>query len=147
MKRAWDLTIHVEGTPAPQGSKTRTRYGFRESSKRVEPWRQAVTAAASRAGDDAALLGPIPEPYEIIIDFYIRKPRTTRHPSPTAPTVGDLDKLVRATNDALKKGGVILDDRYIIAATETKRWAGAHETPGAIIRIRGDHTLDNHGDD
>lgn len=128
------LTFKVEGTPAPQGSKTRTRYGMFESSKRVKPWRDLVHAAAIRAGDDAALLGPLTPPYRVEMQFLIAKPRTTRATHPVAPTIGDLDKLTRAVGDALTSAGLIEDDRHIIALTAEKAWA-VDENPGVTVRV------------
>jgi crossover junction endodeoxyribonuclease RusA len=128
------ITFHVEGIAAPQGSKTRTRYGMFESSKRVKPWRELVKAAAMRAGDDAALLGPLQPPYRVEMWFFIAKPRTTRSAHPVAPTVGDLDKLFRAVGDALVQGGLIEDDRHIIKLTAEKAWA-VGEKPGVIVRV------------
>lgn len=128
------ITFHVSGTPAPQGSKTRTRYGMFESSKRVKPWRELVKAAAMRAGDDAALLGPLEPPYRVEMWFFIAKPRTTRAKHPVAPTIGDLDKLFRACGDALVQGGLIEDDRHIIKLTAEKEWA-VGEKPGVIVRV------------
>jgi hypothetical protein len=44
------LTFSIIGTPAPQGSKTKNRYGaVYESSAKVKPWRQDVRAAARAA--------------------------------------------------------------------------------------------------
>lgn len=129
------ISFSVEGTPAPQGSKTKTRYGFRESSKRVKPWREAVKAAAMVAGDAAGLFNALNPPYRVDVWFYILRPRTTRAAFPVAPTVGDSDKLLRSTFDALKSGGLIVDDRFIVAGSFSKQWAGDGETPGAVIRI------------
>ena len=36
------LLIKVIGKPAPQGSKIRTRYGMREASEYVAPWRSFI---------------------------------------------------------------------------------------------------------
>ena len=36
------FVVEVTGVPAPQGSKVRTRYGMREASKRVKPWREQL---------------------------------------------------------------------------------------------------------
>ena len=129
------VTFEVEGVAAPQGSKTRTRYGFRESSKRVKPWRDRVKQAASIHADQIALLGPLDPPYKVEMWFYIQKPRTTRASHPVAPTVGDLEKLCRSVNDALTDSGLIQDDRFITELAASKAWAGRNETPGAIIRI------------
>lgn len=128
------ITFHVEGTPAPQGSKVRTRFGMRESSKRVKPWRDLVHAAAIRAGDDASLLGPLTPPYRVEMWFFISKPRTTRAKHPVAPTIGDLDKLTRAVGDALTSAGLIEDDRHIIKLVAEKAWA-VGEKPGVIVRV------------
>lgn len=128
------ITFHAEGVPAPQGSKTRTRYGMFESSKRVKPWREIVTQAAVQAGEDAHLLGPLTPPYRLDVWFHIPKPRSTRATHPVAPTIGDLDKLVRAVGDALTASGLIQDDRFIVRLVTEKAWA-AGEKPGATIRI------------
>lgn len=128
------IVFTVSGTPAPQGSKTRTRYGMFESSKRVKPWRDLVKDAAIRAGDEAALLEPLTPPYLVEAWFFIQKPRTTRAKHPVAPTIGDLDKLFRAVGDALVKGGLIEDDRHIVKLTAEKSWA-VGEKPGVIIRV------------
>jgi len=130
------FTVHVEGVAAPQGSKVRTRYGMRESSQRLKPWRKIVTAAASAEGDRVGLLGPLTPPYRVSVWFYIRKPRTTRSQYPVAPTVGDVDKLSRGILDALTDAGVITDDRYVIELHASKQWAGPNEAPGAIIQIK-----------
>lgn len=112
----------------------RTRFGMREASTRVKPWRDVVTRAAAIAADAAGLLGPLSPPYAVDLWFYIPKPRTTRATHPVAPAIGDLDKIVRACGDALTASGLIRDDRFIIRLTAEKAWAGA-DGPGAIIRV------------
>lgn len=129
------VTFTVAGTPAPQGSKIRTRYGMFESSKRVKPWRELVHAAAVRAGDDACLLGPLTPPYRVEMTFRIQKPRTTRAKHPVAPTIGDIDKLARACSDALTTAGLIEDDRHIITLTAEKEWAEDGEKAGVTVRV------------
>ena len=128
------VTFHVPGTPAPQGSKIRTRYGMRESSQRVKPGRDVVTQCAAVAADDEHILGSLEPPYAVEMWFYIARPRTTRATHPVAPTIGDLDKLTRAVGDALTKSGLIVDDRFIIRLTAEKQWAGS-DGPGAVIRV------------
>ena len=128
------ITFHVEGTPAPQGSKRVFRGRVVEQSKRVKPWRDLVHAAAIQAGDDAALLGPLEPPYRVEMWFFIAKPRTTRAKHPVAPTVGDLDKLTRAVGDALVSAGLLEDDRHIIKLAAEKAWA-VGEKPGVIVRV------------
>lgn len=121
-------SFQVHGTPAPQGSKTRTRYGMFESSKRVKPWREAVATAA-------AGLDPIAPPYDVKVFFFIPTPKKTSAVFPVAPTVGDLDKLLRATFDGLTASGIITDDRHIVTTEAAKNWAGT-DGPGAVIIIK-----------
>jgi len=128
------VTFRVDGTPAPQGSKVRTRFGMREASNRVKPWRDLVTKAAAITADQENLLGPLSPPYALEVWFYIPKPRTTRAAHPVAPTVGDLDKLTRACGDAITQAGLIEDDRHIIRIQAEKAWAGG-DGPGAVIRV------------
>ena len=129
------VRFFAPGIPAPQGSKVRTRYGLRESSKRVGPWRDAVEQAAVQAMEDEHMFGPLTPPYRVTLAFLIRRPRTTRATVPVAPTVGDLDKLTRSTCDALTTSGLIEDDRHIVVAEQSKRWAAPGENPGAWIVV------------
>lgn len=122
------ISFQVHGTPAPQGSKTRTRYGMFESSKRVKPWREAVTAAASEHA-------PLVPPYDVKVFFFIQAPKKTTAEYPVAPSIGDIDKLLRATYDGLTASGVIADDRFIVAGEHSKEWAGI-DGPGAVIIIK-----------
>ena len=120
--------IHVAGVPAPQGSKTRTRWGMFESSKRVGPWRAAVADAVTG-------MEPIAPPYDVDVFFYIPRPKSTKAKHPVAPAVGDLDKLLRSTYDGLVRGGLLTDDRFIVAGSQSKEWAGV-DGPGAVIRVK-----------
>ena len=126
------VAFRVDGIPAPQGSKIRTRYGMFEASKRVKPWRDAVKAAVANMEKIAA-------PYRVDVWFYIPRPKTTKHAHPVAPTVGDIDKLLRSTYDGLVQGGLIADDRFIITGSQSKKWAG-EDGPGAVIRVHQEVT-------
>ena len=60
------ITFHVSGTPAPQGSKRHVGGGrMIESSKKVEPWREAVARVASAHLLDESLDGHL----RVIIRF------------------------------------------------------------------------------
>lgn len=128
------ITFHAEGIPAPKGSKVRTRYGMRESSRRVKPWERVVTAAAIAAGDETGLFEALTPPYRVEMWFYIAKPRTSRATHPVAPAIGDVDKLARACGDALTAAGLIEDDRHITQLYAEKTWA-INEKPGVIVRV------------
>lgn len=129
------FTFTVDGTPAPQGSKIRTRWGMREASKNLPAWRAAVVKAAQVAADGEGLFGPLVAPYRADMAFFIRRPRSTRALFPVAPTVGDLDKLARAVGDALTVAGVIEDDRFIVRLSASKVWAGSGEEPGVVVTV------------
>jgi len=136
--------IYVEGIPAPQGSKVRTRYGMREASQAVGPWREAVKAVIART-DAPRMTGPVRVEYE----FRFTRPashygtgKNAGRLKPSAPAWctsrkhGDLDKLQRSTNDALTDSGVITDDSMIVQAFARRVYARPGEVVGATIIIR-----------
>jgi Holliday junction resolvase RusA-like endonuclease len=129
------FVVEVGGVPAPKGSKVRTRYGMRESSKRVKPWEELVVAAVMQQMDAEFLFAPLAPPYRVEVAFFFRKPRTSRARYPVAPTIGDLDKLERSVGDPLTQAGLIEDDRHIVKWVAEKAWAGPAETPGAVISV------------
>jgi crossover junction endodeoxyribonuclease RusA len=110
-----------------------------ESSKKVGPWREAVVTAAQMAGVAGLSLGG---PLSLRVEFIIKRPLkhfTSKGLRPDAPTwvttTPDLDKLLRSTKDGLVQAGVIWDDKLVAAGSQHKRYAGADETPGAIVEI------------
>lgn len=129
------FVVEVPGVPAPKGSKIRTRYGMRESSKRVKPWEELVVAAVMQQMDAEFLFTPLAPPYRVDVWFYFQRPRTTKARVPVAPKLGDVDKLARATLDPLTNAGLIEDDRHVVELWAKKAWAGPTETPGAVIRV------------
>lgn len=134
--------IHVDGTPAPQGSKRHVGRGILvESSKLVKPWRAAV-AAAAQASNLAGLMlnGPI----QVRMSFYLRRPAGhfgKRGLLPSAPPrpdrKPDLDKLVRSTLDGLATDGcVIADDARIVSIRASKHYCtDDRPMPGADIWV------------
>lgn len=117
------IAFTVVGTPAPQGSKRHVGNGrMIESSTAVKPWRQDVVAAAQQAYQGAPLDGPL----EVTLIFDLRMPASRPKRlrdlgwcySTTKP---DLDKLVRATLDALTTAGVIRDDARVASLIAVKR--------------------------
>ncbi|MGW5352237.1 RusA family crossover junction endodeoxyribonuclease [Streptomyces sp. NPDC004031] len=149
-----DLIITVHGhRPAPQGSKRHVGNGrLIEQSKRVKPWRAAVEDAATAAmtcrhittygGMPMARPQPLDGPLSIEIAFTVRKPASAPKRRTTWPTTrdsGDIDKLLRATFDALTTAGAIADDSRVVEVTARKMFPGegldALNEPGAVIRV------------
>ena len=140
------LYFNVNGTPGAQGSKINYGKGrMAESSKKVAPWRTDVKAAAQEALLDSEWDTTTPEIAALVL-FRIRRPKShyrtgryahlLRDDAPTFVTsrgVGDLDKLLRSTFDALTAAGVIGDDSWIVRVESEKRYSGG--TPGADIEL------------
>lgn len=132
-------TFAVLGVPAPQGSKTRMPNGAMVEAAsatgraKVRAWRSDVAHAAA---DHVAFLG-LSEPFSgalaIDIAFRFSRPKSrARRASPWHTRKPDKDKLIRATFDGLKNGGLVADDALFAAggwiAYETTGWTGAHIT-------------------
>jgi len=151
---AWEaqpcITIAVYGIPGPQGSKTPVGYGrsrktgkiiplMRESSRKVKPWREAVTTAITTAllrGGATPLSGPV----RADITFTMPKPTTAPKRRRTYPAVTpDIDKLERATYDAITAARAWEDDGRVIENHNRKVYPGEHpdalDQPGAVIRL------------
>lgn len=103
-----DITFFVPGRPAPQGSKTLTRGGMRESSRLLKPWRQTVARVAWESmveytvnTDGADTPFPLTGPLALDVTFVLPKGRANRKVRPCQDP--DADKLARAVCDALQK--------------------------------------------
>jgi len=125
------IELTVIGTPAPQGSKTRTRYGVREDNPRTKPWRATVAAEAALEHSGRPL---VDMPVEVDALFVFPRPkshyRTGRNAhllKDTAPgwcaTKPDADKLARAVGDALS--GVLLRDDNLIVEWRIRKVYGS----------------------
>ena len=143
-----EISIRVVGIPAPQGSKTLTRWGAMiEASKKVKPWRTDVKAAALNCYSSGALNLPVKAEMEFVF------PRPKSHYGtgknadvlkPSAPKYcvsrgnGDIDKLSRSTLDGLSVsagGSVLEDDSLVVELNTKKRYVKKNELPGAYIAI------------
>lgn len=128
------ISFFVEGEPAPQGSKTAKCVNGRavmwETSKKVKVWRDTVTAQA-RIEMIAYKLQTITNPVELHLAFYLPKPKTVNRNLPSVKP--DLDKLIRATCDALTKSGIYKDDALVVMLFANKQYA--HKKIGCSIGI------------
>lgn len=105
------LVFTVYGKPQPQGSLKAFKRGKRiivtSDNAKLKPWRQQVAATAQAAAIDQKFLRiPRPHPVALRVVFYFEPPKRNRLKHKT--TRPDLDKLLRATKDALS--GVCYDD-------------------------------------
>lgn len=115
------LTFSVDGLPVPQGSmrafvikgRAMVTHG---AGKELAVWRQAIAARAREAGAT-----PQPGPVAITLTFRLLRPpsRPKRETQPDRRP--DLDKLVRATLDALT-GIAFLDDAQVVRCLAEKRY-------------------------
>ena len=131
----------VLGEAAPQGSKTRTKFGgIREANPRTRPWRQAVAAEALLTMGGR---GPRDEAVELLIRYYFPRPlghygsgRNADLLKPSAPvhklTAPDTSKLNRAAEDAMS-GIVYRDDAQIV---HTDAWKLYGSPARAEIEVR-----------
>ena len=105
------VDIEISGIEAaPQGSKIRTRYGMREASKRVGPWRDAVRTEALAACGEL-----IEEACSVTVEFRFLRPKgdfgAKGNLLPSARrhyTVkrNDIDKCCRSTAGWADRGGI-----------------------------------------
>ena len=115
------IHVVVNSRAAPQGSKRHVGNGVMvESSKRVKPYREAVRYAVLESKwDGVTLEGAI----RAEVRFCFRPPKSAKKSAkPTTRSTGDIDKLVRATFDALTDVGLIADDSRVVSLKTSKTY-------------------------
>lgn len=133
--------IFIPGTPAPQGSMrgyiVKDRVNMVSDNPKTVPWRHAI-AAEVRAEIGNVVLYPKPLPVSLSLEFIMprRKAEPVRVTRPHTRKP-DLDKLIRATLDALT--GLVYDDDSQVNCFDRieKRPAEIGEKPGLWITIEG----------
>jgi Holliday junction resolvase RusA-like endonuclease len=127
-----EVSLSVTGNPASQGSHA-IMYGriVQVNSSKHKAWRKAIVQKAiATLPDDWQ---PINEPCELIVNFYLPKPKTVDRQLPSVSP--DLDKLIRAVGDSLTDSGVVTDDSRIVRISARKLYAEGIE-PGASIQVK-----------
>jgi Holliday junction resolvase RusA-like endonuclease len=127
-----EVSLSVTGNPASQGSHA-IMYGriVQVNSSKHKAWRKAIVQEAiATLPDDWQ---PIDEPCELIVIFYLPKPKTVDRQLPSVSP--DLDKLIRAVGDSLTDSGVVTDDSRIVRISARKLYAEGIE-PGATIQVK-----------
>lgn len=136
------------GIPAPKGSTRAFIRGGRavttHDCAKTKPWQAVIAYAAQAAG-----VTPMDGPLEIGLEFYLPRPashfgkRGLRPSAPRWPGVKpDLDKLIRASLDALSGVGYG-DDARIVRVEAEKRYCpdGAPAGVSVVLREAGTPTL------
>ena len=127
-----EVSLSVTGNPASQGSHA-IMYGriVQVNSSKHKAWRKAIVqeAIATLPADWT----PIDDPCELIVNFYLPKPKTVDRQLPSVSP--DLDKLIRAVGDSLTDSGVVTDDSRIVRISARKLYAEGIE-PGATIQVK-----------
>ena len=122
-----NLSLFIEGRPAPQGSKSPIGRGrFKESSDYLAPWRATIVDQLTDDNGIPALRFAKDVPVFVSLDFYLDRPKYLK-PDQHKPytKTPDLDKLCRAVLDALKIAGVLHDDAQVDDLRATKAYANA----------------------
>lgn len=149
------LVIRALGLPGPQGSKRHVGNGVMvESSAKVKPWRDIVAWRTIEARTKVRGWRPLLGPVALSVIFTFDRPRShygtgrnSRLLLPSAPprpdVRPDLDKILRATKDALTTGQAYRDDAQVVEMRGLGKWYSTDhgrvpdvlERPGAVIRV------------
>jgi Holliday junction resolvase RusA-like endonuclease len=127
-----EVSFRVTGDPASQGSHA-IMHGriVQVNSSKHKAWRKAIAQAATEALPSDWT--PIDDPCELVVNFYMPKPKSVTRPLPSVSP--DLDKLIRAVGDSLTDSGVVTDDSRIVRISARKLYAEGIE-PGATISVK-----------
>jgi Holliday junction resolvase RusA-like endonuclease len=127
-----EVSLSVTGDPASQGSHAIMNGRIVQvNSSKHKAWRKAIVQEAiATLPDDWQ---PIDEPCELIVNFYLPKPKTVDRQLPSVSP--DLDKLIRAVGDSLTDSGVVIDDSRIVRISARKLYAEGIQ-PGATIEVK-----------
>jgi Holliday junction resolvase RusA-like endonuclease len=127
-----EVSLSVTGDPASQGSHA-IMHGriVQVNSSKHKAWRKAIVQEA--IATLPSNWQPIDEPCELIVNFYLPKPKTVDRQLPSVSP--DLDKLIRAVGDSLTDSGVVIDDSRIVRISARKLYAEGI-APGATIQVK-----------
>lgn len=133
------IEVRVYGVPAPQGSKTAFVRGGRavvvdgsssSGRQKLSSWRTEVARECYNERPPEPLSGPLGAD----IVFFMPKPKSAPKGKVWCDKKPDIDKLVRATFDAMT-GVLYNDDAQIVVLSSRKSYASPEEPPGAHVRI------------
>lgn len=133
-----NLKIDLTNNPSPHNQSGTNRWGGVYKSKRelayIKELTEHLTPLTTEQYTDT--------PLQVSYTFYIKPPKSwtkgktqqalTNKIHPTAHNVGDVDNLVKSTQDVLMATGIVDDDSNVVTLTATKMYA---ETPAVTIEV------------
>lgn len=133
-----NLTIDLTNNPSPHNQSGTNRWGGVYKSKRELAYIKDLTSNLTPLTTEQYKETPLQVKYT----FYIQPPKSwtkgktqqalANEIHPTAHNVGDVDNLVKSTQDVLMATGIIDDDSNVVTLTATKVYA---ETPAVTIEV------------
>ena len=117
-----NFSCFVRGTPAPQGSKKAFVVKGRAivtdaNPKTLKDWRSAVNLTLQDRWEGPPIEGPV----NVVLNFYLLKPKSVPKKRTRPHVRPDLDKLVRAVLDALT-GICFKDDAQVVSMQAEKHY-------------------------
>lgn len=137
------VRLHVGGDPAPQGSLEASVIGGRavirqggskEGRRKLSDWRHAIASEARRWLAENGNPAPYDGPCELLLWFYLPRPTSLAKWRWLPWTGVDVDKLARASLDALSRV-LYRDDSRVVTLAASKRYA-IDCAPGCDIELR-----------
>jgi len=129
------MQLTVEGSPVPQGSFRHVGNGrIISANPKLNAWRQTIADQVASQTAERLIEGSI----RVDLVFTLQRPKSVSKGVRARPTVKpDLDKLVRATLDAIsleRYVQLIKDDSQVTDLHAAKRYSD-HRQPGVTIII------------
>lgn len=133
------ITFEVLGNPVTQGSgkaiKDRAgnaRY-IQDHRGPLMNWRASIAQAAQVAADGAFAERSVP--VWVSVTFRLQRPKSAPKRVIRPTTKPDVDKLARASLDAMT-GVLFADDSQVVSLHVQKEFAGEAQAPGAVFVVR-----------
>lgn len=140
------LSVYVSGEPRTQGSMRAFVRGRRavvthDSGPELKAWRTQVALQAKTQWRGSR---PFDRPVQMQAFFALPRPSShlradgsLRASAPMWPAAKrDLDKLLRATLDALVEGGCLADDGLVVQLSAAKSYAASPEVEGLRLIVQ-----------
>ena len=124
----------VFGTPQPQGSAKAFVRGNRayvtSANPKMKPYRHTITQVATDVLEKSSCSAPAfprPAPVELLVVWFLAKPKSTPKKITKPTKKPDTDKLLRAVLDSLT-GVVYEDDSQVVRVTAEKKYGAPERT-------------------